>query len=135
MTEAELAYQLSEIIDRTWSMQQWWASISFGVLIIAHVASDRLNLLLVAIILGLYAAFTFYMGNILQIQLGEMAAIFLDIEALIESGATSSALSNHYAKQFVGDSISSYWSFVLSFGGTFACVNVYLIYSYVKARS
>ena len=85
MTEAELTYLLSEVIDRTWSMQQWWASISFGVLIIAHMAANKLNLLLVAIILGLYAAFTFYMGNILQIHLGEMAAIFQDIESLIKA--------------------------------------------------
>ncbi len=61
MTEAEISYQLSEYLNRIWDMQQWWASISIGVLVMAHLASRPLNLLLVAISLGLYTSYTLYM--------------------------------------------------------------------------
>ncbi len=56
MNEAELSYHLSMVLDRIWSMQQWWASVSIGVLIMAHLATSRLNLFLVILSLALYLA-------------------------------------------------------------------------------
>jgi hypothetical protein len=43
MTEAEILAGLAAHGDRVWSVMQYWTSVSFGLLIAAHFAAERIN--------------------------------------------------------------------------------------------
>jgi len=130
MSEAEIAYQLSEYLNRIWSMQQWWASISIGVLVMAHLASSRLNLFLVCISLGLYTTYTLYMLQMLGENYDTIVALANDLKALVDSGKVNS--SN--AMQMLQIPDTSGALYYITFGGTYISVVSYLIYSYIKER-
>ena len=130
MTEAEIAYMVSEYLDRVWSMQQWWASVSIGVLVMAHLASDKLNLLLVCISLGLYTTYTLYMQQMSHENIETVFALLRDLEVLVDSGKVSS----NNAEELLNILAINPALFILTFGGTYICVVSYVIYSYVKTR-
>jgi hypothetical protein len=130
MTEAEIAYQVSEYLNRVWSMQQWWASISIGVLVMAHLASAKLNLLLVCISLALYTSYTLYMQQMSLENVETLFALLRDLEVLVDSGKVSS----NNAEELLKILATSPVLFYLTFGGTYLCVVSYVIYSYVKTR-
>ena len=131
MTEAEIAYQVSEYLDRVWSMQQWWASVSIGVLVMAHLASDKLNLFLVCISLSLYTTYTLYMQQMSRENVETVFALLRDLEVLVDSGKVSS----NNAEELLEILMINPVLFILTFGGTYVCVVSYVIYSYVKMRS
>ena len=60
MTEAELLMFATEAIDRLWSLMQWWASISFGLLVVAHIDSSRIGAYLAVLVPLLYTCFSFF---------------------------------------------------------------------------
>ncbi len=130
MTEAEIAYQVSEYLNRVWSMQQWWASISIGVLVMAHLASAKLNLLLVCISLALYTSYTLYMQQMSLENVETLFALLRDLEVLVDSGKVSS----NNAEELLKILATNPMLFYLTFGGTYVCVVSYVIYSYVKTR-
>jgi hypothetical protein len=130
MTEAEIAYQVSEYLDRVWSMQQWWASVSIGVLVMAHLASDKLNLFLVGISLALYTTYTLYMQQMSRENVETVFALLRDLEVLVDSGEVSS----NNAEELLEILTINPLLFILTFGGTYVCVASYVIYSYIKIR-
>jgi hypothetical protein len=130
MTEAEIAFQVSEYLNRVWSMQQWWASVSIGVLVMAHLASDKLNLFLVFISLALYTIYTLYMQQMSLENIDTVFALLRDLEVLVDSGKVSS----NNAEEILGILTTNPVLFILTFGGTYVCVVSYVIYSYAKTR-
>jgi hypothetical protein len=96
MTEAELIFQIAELIDRLWNLQQWWASISFGVLIVAHIGSNQLNIFLVAVILFLYTIYSVFMLDLLGHNFDIYIAFVADLQRMSDSGIelTSGAVAN-----------------------------------------
>jgi len=130
MSEAEITFQISEILNRIWVMQQWWASISIGVLVMAHLASSRLNLLLIFISLILYTSYTLYMAQMSSQNVKDMHALASDMQALIDSVAVQSSNALRQV-QTVNTDVKLY---LITFGGTYLCVVIYLIYSYISAR-
>ena len=130
MTEAEIAFQVSEYLDRVWSMQQWWASVSIGVLVMAHLASDKFNLFLVCISLGLYTTYTLYMQQMSHENVETLFALLRDLEVLVDSGKVSS----NNAEELLDILVINPMLFILTFGGTYICVVSYVIYSYAKTR-
>ena len=130
MSEAEITYQLSEYLNRIWMMQQWWSSVSIGVLVMAHLASSRLNLLLVTISLALYTAYTFYMLQMSAENYESIVALIRDLQALSDAGV---ALS-HFAREQTAIMDTDATLYYVTFGGTYVCVMAYLLYSYGKAR-
>jgi hypothetical protein len=130
MTEAEIAYLISEYLDRVWSMQQWWASVSIGVLVMAHLASDKLNLFLVGISLALYTTYTLYMQQMSRENVETVFALLRDLEVLVDSGEVSS----NNAEELLEILTINPLLFILTFGGTYVCVTSYVIYSYIKIR-
>ena len=130
MTEAEITYQISEYLNRIWMMHQWWASISIGVLIMAHLASTRLNLLLVCISLGLYSTYTVYMLQMSGENYDALVALARDLQQLLDSGQAQSYNARHQ----VGIMDTNPVLYYVTFGGTYISVTAYLIYSYFKAR-
>lgn len=76
MSEYETVYLFSEYINRTWTVMQFWASVSFGLIALAHFASKQLNLLLAFLVSTLYVAFSLYVMMILRLS-GTVADGFL----------------------------------------------------------
>ena len=130
MSEAEITFQISEILNRLWVMQQWWASVSIGVLVMAHLASSRLNLLLIIISLALYTSYTLYMHQMSAENVKDMQALAGDMQALIDSGVAQSNTALRQV-QTVNADVRLYR---VTFLGTYLCVVIYLIYSYTRSR-
>ena len=130
MSEAEITFQISEILNRLWVMQQWWASVSIGVLVMAHLASSRLNLLLIIISLSLYTSYTLYMHQMSAENVKDMQALAGDMQALIDSGVAQSNTALRQV-QTVNADVRLYR---VTFLGTYLCVVIYLIYSYTRSR-
>ncbi|MDO3385489.1 hypothetical protein QWI17_06500 [Gilvimarinus sp. SDUM040013] len=76
MSEYETVYLFSEYINRTWAVMQFWASVSFGLIALAHFASKHLNVFLTLLVSVLYAAFSVYVMVILRVS-GVVADGFL----------------------------------------------------------
>ena len=127
MTKADIAFQVTEYLNRIWDMQQWWASISIGVLIMAHLASSRLNLLLLLMSLGLYTSYTLYMTQMLGENYETILALIADLELLVASQAAPS----HASRELLAMRDTCPLAYYVTFGGTFLCVVAYLLYSYV----
>ena len=126
----KFSFQISEILNRLWIMQQWWASVSIGVLVMAHLASSRLNLLLIIISLALYTSYTLYMHQMSAENVKDMQALAGDMQALIDSGVAQSNTALRQV-QTVNADVRLYR---VTFLGTYLCVVIYLIYSYTRSR-
>lgn len=131
MSEAEITYQISEILNRVWAMQQWWASISVGVLIMAHLAANKLNFFLLIISLSLYTAYTIYMYQMMGVNYGTIVDLLADLEVLVNSGSVVSNTAVGLLKVPQASAVL----FFITYVGTYVGVMSYLIYSYVKARA
>lgn len=131
MKEAEISYQISECLNRIWAIQQWWASVSIGVLIMAQLAMWRLNLFFILISLGLYTSYTLYILQMLRGNLHTVNALADDLEALVKIGVVNS----NNASEMISVMDSNPFLFYLTFGGTYLSICSYLIYNYRKARS
>ena len=132
MTEAEITYQLSELFNRWWVINQWWVSISFGLLVVAYFAADRLNYVLITIILVLYSAFSLWMWALVTFNETIMAGFDADLAALQSAGS----LSSQGAEMFIAQDVLARFSFwgLLARYGTFASVILYVTYSGIQAR-
>ena len=130
MTEAEVIFQISEVANRLWMLLQWWASISFGVLIVAHIASNQLNLFLTVVILFLYSAYSVYMFDLAEYNNSIYFAFGADLQNMSDAGIELTAgASANIVQPELGYSIGP-----VVFVGTYLSVNAYLIYSYIQGR-
>lgn len=131
MSEAEIAYQVSEIYNRVWSIQQWWASISIGLLILAHLASEKLNLFLVVFIMALYSSFSLYVFNILGRNWNTVTHYIQDLQGLVDVGQK---LSSGTLTLLEPQSEIVTTLIIIVLIATFMGCNTYLVYSYLKER-
>ena len=132
MNEADITNQISEVLNRIWLMQQWWASVSFGVLIVAHVAGRKLGGLLIFVILFLYTVYSIYMWDLLGINAGIANGFVSDLENMSSSGATLTGGGSAYITTM--NQRLSYFLVPLALFGTYFSATGYLIYSYFKGR-
>ena len=133
MNEAEITYQISEVLNRMWVMQQWWASVSFGVLIAAHVAGQKLNGFLISIILFLYSVYSIYMWDLLGINADIVNGFVSELEKMSASGKTITDGGAAYIKTM--NLRPSYILVPLALFGTYFSATGYLIYGYIKGRA
>ena len=72
VSEAEILEQLFSTFDRYWFIVQWWASVSFGLIMIAYFAAEKISALLLGTILGLYLIYTswVYMLLVYNVEIG-----------------------------------------------------------------
>jgi hypothetical protein len=131
MSEAEIAYQLSEIYNKVWSIQQWWASISIGLLILAHLASEKLNLFLVLFIMALYSSFSLYVFIILARNWNTITHYIQDLQGLVDAGHKLSLGTLTYLEP-QSEIVTALILIVLIC--TFMGCNAYLVYSFLKNR-
>jgi hypothetical protein len=96
MIEADITYQISDILNRLWDLQQWWASVSFGVLVVAYLVGKQMNGVLVCILLLLYIIYSVYMWDLLGVNAKILFAYIGDLQKLSDSGVELSAGATAY---------------------------------------
>ena len=96
MPEVDITYQISEILNRLWDLQQCWASVSFGVLVVAYLVGKQMNGILVCILLLLYAVYSVYMWDLLAVHAKVFLAYIGDLQKLSDLGVELSAGANAY---------------------------------------
>lgn len=131
MSEAEIVYQLSENFNRIWSMLQWWASISLGLIVLAHVASERLNGFLVIVVVTLYSAFSFYVFQLMNRNYESVQGYVSDLQNIVKSGNDLASGTLAYMQPQSSIVVALV---IFTLWGTFAGSNAYLIYSYFKGK-
>ena len=129
MTEAELAFQISESINRGWGLIQWWASVSFGLLIVPHVAADKLNFFLLFVVITLYTVFSLMVHDIVTYNFDVAHQYKSDLRVLVEAGAELTQGSKFWISPRVSSGI--FMGFATT--GTFICVISYLVYNFWKS--
>ena len=132
MGEYEIAYLLSEHINRMWEVIQFWTSVSFGLIALSHLGAQRLNLGIVLIISFLYLMFSLYAVNIIAMNEAIVAGFMQDIENLIAQEALSSdgILAVHEAKPSTFENLIIRLTSI----GTFISAMAFLWFSFLRTR-
>lgn len=132
MSEADILEQLFSVFDRYWVIVQWWASVSFGLIMIAYFAADKLRAFLLVVILVLYLVYSGWVFMLLVYNVDVAYGLFEDLASLkalglLESKGAKAALENPYVGY--GTNLG-----MIALPATFfACVG-YLVYAYLHAR-
>jgi hypothetical protein len=134
VTEYELFFAWSETTVHLWSMIQFWAGLSFGLIIAAHVAARRLNLVLVAGALLLYTSITLFIGSLIAADGTLLLAVYTDAARLVENNAAASDTIIALARYQDSDASMAFF-FGLALLGTYLATVGYFIYSYVRRES
>lgn len=132
MSEAEILEYLFSIYDRYWTIVQWWASVSFGVIMIAHFAADRLKAFLVITVLVLYVLYSAWVYLLLVYNVDIASGFFEDLDSLRRTGA----LQSHGARAASENPFVTYGTRLgmIALPATFLACSGYLIYAYIHAR-
>ena len=127
MSEAELLLLASESLDRMWSLIQWWASISFGILALTHIASDKLGTFLAILIPALYTGFSLGVLGVVQRNFGIVESVYQDLRLLQSEGVDLSGTAQ-YVMQGGENSIARALPLILAL--TYFGVVGYFAYTY-----
>lgn len=93
MNENEILEHMALHGDRVWSNLQFWTSVSFGLLIAAHIAAANVSKSVLAAILVLYMFFTAtFMGMVLY-DIEVIRAGGMQLKMLADAGAQLSLIS------------------------------------------
>ena len=130
MTEAELVLELGLNLERGWGMVQWWVSITFAVLLAAHLGAKYLNNIFVSIIVVLYSLLSFVVA---QVFLSYMRMVFASARSLktLSEQVELSGVGNHLISGNSSLLGVSLWITLLL---TFLMTNFYVVYSFRKNR-
>lgn len=127
MTEADLLVEFATRTDRIWDITQWWASVTFGVLLAAHVGVNSLNKLIIFIILLLFTLFTVWVAQIVWANLVGVGAVKLALNDI------SSALSP-VGKLVLEDSgVNRGITMIVAVSLTYLATVFYILYHFRKA--
>ena len=132
VSEAEILEQLFSVFDRYWFVVQWWASVSFGIIMVAYFAAEKLSALLLGIILVLYLIYSGWVYMLLAYNIDIAYGLLADLNILSNAGELQSqGARNALENQFVryGTSLGNV-ALPLTF---FACIG-YLLYAFFTAR-
>ncbi|MEH6549346.1 MAG: hypothetical protein V7711_15595 [Pseudomonadales bacterium] len=132
MNEFDLVFAWSETTGHLWSMIQFWVSISFGLIVVAHIAAQKLNIVLVSTMILLYSFVSIFIGSLIIADGDILQAVYLDAQKLVDAkeatSATISALANYQKKEQFGG-----FFMALALPVTFFSTIAYFIYSYRKS--
>tara|TARA_B100001540_G_scaffold12936_1_gene11377 strand:- start:3319 stop:3711 length:393 start_codon:yes stop_codon:yes gene_type:complete len=128
MTEAELLAEYALRIDRVWSMAQWWASVTFAVLLAAHLGARTLNKPIVSIMIALYTVFTAFVSLTIYANSENILAIKSSLLALEELTILGARMAGEGGAGY----LSLLWFAILSF--TYLATVYYTLYCYIGKR-
>ena len=135
MNEYDLIFAWSEVTSHLNNLMQFWVSITFAILMVAHFASERLNLFLVCVLIALYSVFSTFFFGLYMADGSLIASIFSDAAALAESQGenASQTLISLSRYNFFGGEQGAYALVVVS-PLTYLCAVGYLIYNYKQSN-
>ena len=84
MTEAEIVAELSTRTELLWNLVQWWASISIALIAVSHVASERINGVILVVLLACYTLYSYTISTALAGQSSYITAIAVALRDLSE---------------------------------------------------
>ncbi|MEZ5503463.1 MAG: hypothetical protein R3E50_12730 [Halioglobus sp.] len=133
MSEAEILEQLFSVFDRYWFIVQWWASVSFGLIMVAYFAAERLSALILGTVLALYLIYSGWVYMLLVYNIDIASGLMADLSSLnsvgeLKSQGAMNALENPFVTYGT-------WLGNVALPATFfACIG-YLLYAYFSARN
>lgn len=131
MSEADILEQLFSLYDRYWVIVQWWASVSFALLLVAHFAADKLSSFLLASIITIYAIYTLWLYFLLDYNLAITFGLLDDLAALGAAGELTQGV-----REAMEHSSGMYgvWMGMVALPVTFLACSGYLVHAYIHAR-
>ena len=126
MSEAELLSEIGINVERYWNMVQWWASVTFAVLLASHLGAKQLNWVFTAVIVVLYTLFSVTIAQVINQYLNQMFAAVLALEALSGKQELSLAGVDMLNSSSANIGISLWITLIVTFVATL----FYVIYSY-----
>ena len=136
MSEFEILAESAIHHDRTWSIVQYWTSVTFGLFIAAHIAAARVHVFVLASFLILYVIFSVSSAQMFLFDIEMYRACVLQLKALADSGETLSLIGQTAIEQAPALKSDSYGILFrrLGLGGTFFAAIVYPIYCHRTGR-
>jgi hypothetical protein len=132
LSEAEIVEQLFSMFDRYWVIVQWWASVSFGLIMVAHFASDKIGPFLLVTVIGLYGIYSLWVFFLLGYNIAIGMGMLEDLDSLSSAGL----LKSQGARVVLEHPFATYGTWVGMFAlpaTFFSCIG-YLIYAFFHAR-
>ena len=119
-------------IGQMWSLIQWWASVSFGLVALGHFAGKKLNFVFVVLLVVLYTSFTAFTWGIIVTVVLETRGYRDELTLLRddgELGPAGIAFLDSYGGNLVGNIGGS-----IAVLGAYLGAIFYLVYAYRKSR-
>ena len=137
MSEFDLLYLLNELRNSWTGLVQWWASISFALMLVAHFIGNNLRLPLVIGLLALYTVFSILMYFLQIERIADMGSIISELIAMEASGNLSEVGIRKLQTDGMGPSSRGALGLLLALSvfGTYLAAVIYLLYRYVQAVS
>ena len=88
MIELDILEHAYITIDRIWNLAQWYVAISLALVTAAHLASARLNLFILIVMISLYSAYTMLMGSAYVWNYHVMSG-YMEVLARLDTGNTA----------------------------------------------
>lgn len=132
MNEGELILAWGEISGHIWTIIQFWASISFGVIAVAHFFPQNLNRHLVVFVIFLYTLFSSFCASLVIADAQLMMALYKEAGALlVQRGEDAIFLSSFVDYQPGAAALFTFIGFPSVFVGSIA----YLVFRYRGSRA
>lgn len=133
MSESDILEHLFSLYDRFWVIIQWWASISFSIIVVGYFAAARLNGRVIGLLLFLYTVYTAYIAFLL-VNIGQVMDAF--ISSLHQLGNAGETL-NAGTALLISHPLTApgQWLGLFAFVTTYFCCSGYLFFSYRKAKA
>ena len=129
--ELQIAYQYSELRGIFWNFVLYWTSVSFGLMVAAHVAARSLHVIVIALITLLYISFTVWIGYAFYTNTVMITGFMDDLRLMgeLESKGVAAILAVH---EMTADSSIPAVTFLFAGGGTFLGTLAFLWYSHFR---
>ena len=124
MSEQEVVEIIYSIFDRYWVITQWWVSVSFLMLAVAHLGADHLNRVTTSLLIALYICFTLWIEQLSGDNTYPIGGYLAHLEELSKTQTLSPGTMMLIEKQRAFDPI---FQQIAKFG-TFVCAVAYPIY-------
>ncbi|MEZ5572278.1 MAG: hypothetical protein R3E64_09655 [Halioglobus sp.] len=89
MTEYELVYLLSEMLNRMWFLMQVWMGVAFAYMALAHFYGHTLNGITVAILTVAFLTFSLSILAMMNLNLASANGYDSDLRQIMEIGSLS----------------------------------------------
>jgi hypothetical protein len=129
-TEAELLELIVLRLQLTDGILQWWASVSFAVIALAHFGRKSLNLPIVIVVLGSYIAFTLSLNSAFFMHQQVLDGHTEDLAAMASVSDVSESSKQYLNSMDSNAPVLAISFYLIAYFGSFLGSIFYLLYSY-----